>query len=164
MKVIVIGMDNTGKTTLCEELSKLYNLEHLHSLGYKATKEAMLSFMGYNLINDKNVIFERFSYFDEIVYGPVLRKHSKFDLNDDFYYTLLEKNPYIIYCRPPKDVIQKWGEREQMNGIIDNSEKLLERWDALADILEEDGFNVINYDYTMDDPKEILNSEKRLCQ
>ena len=160
MKIIVIGMDNTGKSTLCEQLSKELNLEHLHSLGYKPPREHLLAFMGYNLVNDKDVIFERFSYFDEIIYGPVLREESKFDLDDDFYMTIYRENPKIIYCRPPRKVIFNWGEREQMEGIIDNSVELLSRWDSLAELLKMDGFDIIHYDYTRENISDLIGELK----
>lgn len=160
MKVIVIGMDNTGKSTLCENLAKELKLEHLHSLGYKPSKETLLNFMAYNLTNEKDVIFERFSFFDEIIYGPVLRYYTKFNIGDDFYYNLLEKEPYIIYCRPEDNVIFNWGNREQMDGVIEHEQELLNRWDALVDILKEDGFKVIDYDYTKDSTSKLIKEIK----
>ena len=41
LKVIVVGMDNTGKTTLVNQLSEYYGCESIKSLGPGYSREEM---------------------------------------------------------------------------------------------------------------------------
>lgn len=133
MKIIVIGMDNTGKTTLCRELSSRMNLDWIHSLGPKHSKEELSEYLVKNLRSNSNCIFERFSFFDEIVYGTVLRGESKFSFKDELFNIIKEVKPIIIYCRPDISAILDWQGREQMEGVIEDSNRLITAWDLLID-------------------------------
>lgn len=147
MKIIVVGMDNSGKTTLCDELEHKLMAIHVKPLGPGYKREDMLDNIIYHMNKNENVVFERFSIFEELVYGKILRGKSKFAFED---INLIRKyKPVIIYCRPSNDVIFNFGDREQMNGVIEQKEKLLTAWDRLIfDSLE--GFKVIKYDWTKD--------------
>ena len=145
-KIIIIGMDNTGKTTLAETLSKELNLKLIKSTGPKVTKVAMISNMLENLESSEDLIFERYNLFEEIIYGNILRGESKFSLEDYIYKQTILHKPLIIYCRPTKEKIFKFGSREQMEGVIEEKEKLLEAWDKLYLKLQED-IEVYRYDF-----------------
>lgn len=147
MKFIVVGMDNTGKTTLCEDLSYRLGATHVAPMGPGFSRETMLDNIMVYMNRHENVVFERFSIFEELVYGKILRGKSKFTFED---IDLIKKfHPVIIYCRPSKEVIFNFGSREQMKGVIEEKEKLIKAWDNLIfDSLE--GFKVIKYDWTKD--------------
>lgn len=131
MKIIILGMDNSGKTTLSNKLKEILKYPLINSLGPKYTKAEMKLFMLKNLLN-KDVIFERFPLFEELIYGNVLRGESKFSLTDEVYDLLKkDKNLFIIYCRPSRDHILNFGSREQMNGVIEQSNDLIVAWDNL---------------------------------
>lgn len=159
MKIIIIGMDNSGKTTLANKLSE--SLGYPLVVTFKGTKPEMKECMLKNLIH-KNVIFERFPLFDELVYGNILRGGSKFTLSDEIYDLLKkDKNLCIIYCRPSKDNILNFGSREQMKGVIEQSNDLIVAWDMLFlnRLMVDFRGRCIRYDYelqTVDNLKSYL--------
>lgn len=163
MKVLVIGMDNTGKTTLCKELSERLNLKWVKSLGPNKSKEELEDYLINNLTSDEDCIFERFSFFDEMVYGKVLRGVSKFDFNDRIYQVLKEVKPIIIYCRPEAETIFNWNDREQMEGVIEQSQTLITQWDLLIDRLYDTKpfSKLIRWDYKHNTLENILEQVKQ---
>ena len=73
--IIVIGLDNTGKTTLVNHLSEKFNVpiaQRYHTLPPK-DGEDWTSWLREQIESTDEVIHDRF-FFDELVYGPVLRK------------------------------------------------------------------------------------------
>ena len=131
--ILIVGMDNTGKTTLADKLSKQYNVEKTnwdYSLYKNLTKEEYLNKFQDKMFKDDLVIFERFTPIEEQIYGNVLRGKSKFEFND--VKDILETyHPYIIYCRPDNKTILNWNDREQMEGVVEKSEKLIKGFDEL---------------------------------
>lgn len=164
MKIIVVGMDNSGKTTLCEDLANKLKATHVKPMGPGQSKEAMLHNIQYHMARNENTVFERFSIFEELIYGRILRGKSKFDFQD---VNLIRKyKPIIIYCRPSDEVIFNFGDRDQMTGVIEQKEKLLKAWDSfIYDALS--GFKIIKYDWTKDKLGELLpggiNNEYYSC-
>lgn len=154
MNIIVLGMDNTGKTTLSKMLSKELNYKIIESKGLYLNKEEIINYLLENINKDNN-IFERFSLFDEMIYGKVLRNYSKFEINGDFYKKIKDKKPIIIYCRPKNKDILNWQNREQMKGVIDNSLKLIEEFDKLILNIKKD-FKIINWNFKEDNFKDLL--------
>lgn len=148
MNIIVLGMDNTGKTTLVKMLSKELNYNIIQSKGLHLNKEEIIKYLLENINKDNN-IFERFSLFDEMVYGKILRNYSKFEINEDFYNEIKNKKPIIIYCRPDIEDIFNWQNREQMEGVIDNSLKLIKEFDNLIVKIKKD-FKIINWNFKKD--------------
>ena len=106
----------------------------------------MISNMLENLESSEDLIFERYNLFEEIIYGNILRGESKFSLEDYMYKQTILHKPLIIYCRPSKEKIFNFGSREQMEGVIEEKEKLLEAWDKLYLKLQED-IEVYRYDF-----------------
>lgn len=153
-KVIVIGMDNTGKTTLCETLSNKLDFELIKSPGPKITKEEMVKFMEENLTSDKNLIFERFPFIEEMVYGKILRHTNLFDFREPIVDKLKEVK--FIYCRPNKKCIFNFGEREQMEGVIEQSIPLLKKFDRIYRKLKNREIKVIKYDYNKMNVDEVM--------
>ena len=54
----------------------------------------------------------------------------------------------IIYCRPEDDVIYNFGDREQMEGVIEQRVALVNKWDELVMELSKRGFVILTYDWT----------------
>lgn len=157
-KIIVLGMDNTGKTTLCSELAERLDWLHVNSLGPQATKQEMCEFMDFVLDSEEPMVLERFCFFEEMVYGKVLRDRSKFDWDPSLYALKLKvARPLIIYCRPPKETIFQFGDREQMSGVIEQGEKLLSEFDELYFRLLHPKFVTSIYNFEVDSVEEILN-------
>lgn len=155
-KIIIIGMDNTGKTTLAENLSKELNFKLIKSTGPKVTKNSMILNMLKNLKSSEDLIFERYNLFEEIIYGNILRGESKFSFEDYIYEQTLLYKPLIIYCRPSKEKIFNFGSRKQMKGVIEEKEKLLKAWDDLYLKLQKNTF-VYRYDFDIQNLKFMVN-------
>ena len=145
-KIIVVGMDNTGKTTLVNQLKEFYKCESIKSPGPNYTRQEMIDEIKKDLDLPNKVILERFSILEELVYGNVLRNHSKFRIDDMDW--VRDYDFIIVYCRPEDEVIYNFGDREQMTGVIEEKEKLVEAWDNLMIDLARIGFVIIPYDWT----------------
>ena len=145
--IIVLGFDNTGKSTLSHTIAKDFDRKVINSLG-PVPKSKQVEFMNKSIENEG--LHERFPFFEELVYGPILRGESNFSFYDPIALKLKLKEPIIIYCRPPRDTILNWGQREQMDGVIEGSVALLNAWDELMFQLIVDDWNVLPYDWTKD--------------
>ena len=146
LKIIVVGMDNTGKTTLVNQLSEYFECESIKSLGPGYTRQEMIDEVKRKLELPGVKILERFSILEECVYGKVLRNNQKFTLDDMDW--IRDYDFVIIYCRPDDDVIYNFGDREQMVGVIEEKDKLVKEFDDLMVEVARRGFVVIPYDWT----------------
>lgn len=177
MAIICEGMDNSGKTTLVKHLAAKYGLPTLISAfaprgDYKKKgkhphmmAEVAVNFVG---LMNSNFLFvsDRFPLISEAVYGPICAGND--DILDHWgeeKYKLLMQDfldmaPFIIYCRPSRDVIMNFGDREQMDGVIERSEALLEAYDSMMHQLREGGHDVFYYDYT--NPESLTELEELL--
>lgn len=146
LKIIVVGMDNTGKTTLVNQLSEYFECESIKSLGPGYSRQEMIEEVKRKLELPGIKILERFSILEECVYGKVLRNNQKFTLDDMDW--IRDYDFVIIYCRPDDDVIYNFGDREQMVGVIEEKDKLVKEFDDLMIEVARRGFVVIPYDWT----------------
>ena len=150
--LIFTGMDNSGKTTLVNKASQELGYPVVKSLGPNHSKDEkhlwFLDQMTREVSFPNSVIFDRFLPFEEMVYGKVLRGDPIYSLDDPYMKSLKELNPLIVYTRPPSEVIFNFGDREQMEGVIETKEKLLAAWDDLMWKLMARGWYVQVYDYT----------------
>jgi len=150
--IIVEGFDNTGKTTLAEHLSDAFGLPILTRRTTGADGIPFIMETLSILILEPLAILERHPVTAEWVYGPILR--DKNALNEDpilwdyWVRKLLRSNPLVIYCRPPDDLVFNFGTRKQMDGVIDKSKSILDRYDLLFWELDNRGFSLIRYDYS----------------
>ena len=155
LKVIVVGMDNTGKTTLVNQLSEYYGCESIKSLGPGYSREEMIDEIKRKLDLPGMKILERFSIIEECVYGNVLRNNPKFTIDDMDW--IRDYDFVIIYCRPEDDIIYNFGDREQMVGVIEEKDKLVKAFDELMIEISKRGFIVIPYDWTKMNRDNITN-------
>lgn len=147
MILIVLGFDNTGKTTLANKLSEYYSTEVIYSLGPQATKEEQLHFMAQALTGSDSIrLHERFPPFEELVYGPTLRGKSNFTLGE--IEDLKRARPLLVYARPPHLKTLDFGEREQMSGVVEQAIPIMKQWDKLIHMLDLFGWDIFKYDYT----------------
>lgn len=152
--ILVEGPDNSGKTTLCARLHEEFDLGIVRRAG-PAPKEEMEERVRALMMSTATVIHDRCPVFSEPVYGSVLRGGSVFgSKNWEYIWLLLWKNPLIIYCRPPKETVFDFGDREQMDGVIDQKEALLGRYDELMNVVHSmmpNDENFLVYDWTDED-------------
>lgn len=156
--LIFTGMDNSGKTTIVNKVARDLGLPIVKSLGpYHSIDEKHIWLLD-QMTREKNfpgsVIFDRFLPFEEMVYGKVLRDGPVYSLNDPYMKSLKDLNPTIVYTRPHSSVIFNWDGREQMDGVMEQKEKLLAAWDDLMWGLMARGWNVQVYDYQAENEKE----------
>lgn len=152
--LIFTGMDNSGKTTLVNKVSQSLGLPVVKSMGPDHTKDEKHIWFLDQMAREKafpgSVIFDRFLPFEEMVYGKILRGDHIYSLDDPYMKSLKDLNPTIVYTRPPSEVIFNFGDREQMEGVIETKEKLLAAWDDLMWKLKTRGWDVQVYDYTVE--------------
>ena len=155
MNIVVFGCDNTGKSTLCSDLVKVFNAngyvcDKIHSPGPKSIEE-LVTFIENNLLDSDSKeirIFDRFPIIEEAVYGKLLRGGSRFN-DEEYNEQTLGRIDAFIYCFPGTDSLLNWGTREQMDGVKENVEDILEEYSIILESLKKDK-NVIIYDYNRD--------------
>jgi len=152
--IIVEGMDNTGKTTLVDFLSGTFKgLKRIKSPGPPKDVNSITEWTRDSLLygSSPTFIYDRHPLISEKVYGPLLRGKDCLDhsvgrlLFKDFL--RLKPKPLIIYCRPSIKAIKRYGSRGQMEGVIPNTEKLVEAYDKLMRFLSEKEIEVFHYNY-----------------
>jgi len=150
--IVIEGMDNTGKTHLQDALIKEYGFEGVHSPGPK-DYDTVISWVieAFNKDRGIPVLYDRFPLISEAVYGPTLRGRNIFNespMGVELQRRFREEvHPLIIYCRPPGEVIHRWNDREQMDGVIENSKALLKEYEDLMQLMKPH-YSIVQYDYT----------------
>lgn len=153
LKIVVFGCDNTGKTTLCNDIKEHFDLffdvEVAKSIGANKTVEQYVDFMKTNLEKDNIVIFDRFPIIEEATCGKVLRDNNIFEKweKEDVIGILKSVDVYIM-CYPGLFNTLNWGEREQMDGVKLNAIKLINAYNEMAFALKEMGLNVYEFNYS----------------
>ena len=164
INVVVYGCDNTGKTTLCDQL-----IEFLNSNGVPAKKvkslgvadfQKQVSFVSQQLADIKNeweiCIYDRFPIIEEEVCGTLLRNKNHFEKYPDFVNNVLKKISFFIHCDPGLETILNWGEREQMEGIKERAKDLNDLYAAYAAVHKIES-RVIDYNFKTDNWLDIAN-------
>lgn len=159
--IIVCGMDNSGKSTLVANLRSYINGDErlygnkIASGGIKDYKEQSSwikdqIIMGIMELKTHHVrIYDRFTLIEENVYGPVLRNTSHFSSNHLLWDAFKIWDPLIIYCRPSTKLIQDFGDREQMDGVIEKSNALIKAYDELIfRLMGNSELDIVVYDWT----------------
>ena len=163
--IIVEGMDNTGKSTLIQELIRTVGRGTLAakvSLGpFKSSLEQLK--WTYNQIKKAEegkdlIIYDRFLPICDIVYGTVLRDNKTiWTLDSAELKALREVNPLIIFCNPGiEKILETMDEREQLEGVPENARVLLAMYKSVIYELESLGFEVHYYDYTCEASKQDI--------
>ena len=146
MNIVVFGCDNSGKTTLSLLLDSILG-GYVHSPGPLPTAEKQKEFIAKNLDRNKINIFDRFPIIEERVCGIVLRNKNNFDNDLEYVEKTFSQIDLFIYCDPGYSSVTNWGTREQMDGIKDNIQSLIEGYKKVYDYLLEKGYTVIKYNY-----------------
>lgn len=164
--IIIVGMDNSGKTTLGKGLKEKLKCELVKSPGPLEVEEQrewvmeqLIKVSNLNLKGEQ-IIFERFAILEELVYGTVLRNKSNYSYKGVYMRLLKGHRPTIIYTRPSNADILNFGDRPQMKGVIEDSQKLIATFDELMFKMLCDGWNVAPYNYRINTPDDVI----RLCE
>ena len=130
MIIIVEGMDNTGKTTLVEQLVRETGYGRVRSPGPQSLED-MIDGVETCLISD-NIIYDRFPLISEEIYGPVLRGYCLWEFSRwrEYFIQLLQLKPLFIYCRPGRETILKSiNQRDQLKGVVDRASVIIDTYD-----------------------------------
>lgn len=167
--IIVEGPDNSGKSTLIQQLLKDYSISlfltskgPIHNL--KCFEERVLDVI--NHLGSYSYIMDRCPLLSEEVYGPILRSKNLIDeLEYPSYYrrklysSLSQGETFLIYCRPPKPIlldfknhqVKEHDTQEHLNNIILKAESIIEAYDTIVGPIA----NFI-YDYTSPEAYNLL--------
>lgn len=157
-RIVVEGMDGSGKSTLVENLLEWLGDQGQAVPGYNrqpASKPPLQQWWMEQLAHNpenKVVIHDRF-YYPELVYGPVLRNRIDITLPTRSYVEdYLRRRAFLIYCRPSVETLEKGVMVEdQMKGVRERFHDLLLRYDKL--MVEEArhySWRFMLYDWTDD--------------
>ena len=114
--ILIEGPDNSGKSTLALQLSKEFGFklyDRPHGPPKNADELVMRALQLALVQSKKNLIVDRHPLIGENVYGPILRGHNMWDekpdyekiLGDDLVDKIHKGDVFIIYCRPPREVV-----------------------------------------------------------
>lgn len=148
--IIVEGMDNTGKSTLVQQLVEQFDVEFRGSASeLRGDPSKLIAWVDEELSRPttKVPVYDRFPIISEEVYGVILRGRSS--IPERRYDGWAKRHKVLfIYCRPPLSTIRNWGTREQMEGVKEFDKELIERYDKVIHRYRSKGWGVIKYDYT----------------
>lgn len=148
MLIIVEGMDNTGKTTLANRLADDLKLVLVSN---KKRPESFQDIKEYctkicELAENRHVITDRWAPISEKIYGPICRdSHIYKDENEEEFET--QVHTFIIYCRPTIKTIKEFGNRSQMEGVIEKADELIKAYDNIPFFLVDYMYNYKLSDY-----------------
>lgn len=112
--IIVEGPDGAGKTTLIQKLTDITGFPVAERVVSKETKALfdLKAWVENNLDTGADeVIYDRYRLVSEFIYGPVLRVEQQpgfvdLDWTLDMLSKLYEREPIIVYCLPPLEVVR----------------------------------------------------------
>lgn len=170
LKFIVDGPDCTGKSTLCSQLSKTFNIPVFHLTYFKDDCAMVNQFNdGLTLIRgDKGCVLDRY-IFSNIAYGNVYHNgtyvsgHTNYTNGEDLFRTQIifslpkSKERYLEFFK------SKYADREEMYSL-DEAGKVYDEYAALYETYsKKEGLSVLRYDmfdYIDNPPKSYERTEK----
>lgn len=159
INIVIIGGDNSGKTTLANNLNNRFkNSRVIHSPGKDLTSDEMVEFMEKSTSECGINIFDRFPLIEESINGPILRGVNKLDdVSNDVKKEILNKIDIWILCFPGFEKILNWGNREQMDGIKENCVELYSKYIlAGGNLAEMFPDKYLDYNFQADYDAEII--------
>lgn len=137
-RIIVEGMDGSGKSTLVKSLSELSGFPKFEVIrNPKGARDDLDDWWMWELDRKTEGIplHDRFFY-PELIYGPVLR--GRVGTNSgitDYVHRYLRSFAFLIYCRPPDAQIHMAlrEPREQWPGVREFASILTMQYDSVMD-------------------------------
>lgn len=157
--IIVEGMDNTGKTTLVEELQQLYpkltyrpsigNKHDLNQIKEQAYEEAYTPM--------PLVLADRSRIISEFIYNPILNARPiayPWGQYMDLVKSFVRGHHLVIFChRPLHELMKTFDSREQLAGVKENAAKIFKAYEEVEGMfrflfrVSNSGSEVHDYDY-----------------
>lgn len=148
--IIVEGFDNTGKTTLGINLSKLTGYKYIKSdAPPKSTPYDYVYGLNELILGGNEKIQDR-CFISEMVYGKNVRQNIFIDSDaEDLLIEYLIYNNYtIIFCtRSIYNIMKTWADREQMLMTEKQILDCVQFYKVYMAYLIRQGINVIMYNY-----------------
>lgn len=159
--IVIEGPDNSGKSTLGEYLSQQLQTPLRHSEKPNPEWTALEALEhSCRQLRPQQAILDRIYVISEYIYGPICRGRSALAEQHARAMLDLYSRPYlIIYCRPRMDTILRNGGREQMEGVLDNHQKIVEAYDSLMEELARFSCcKILRYDWqSLGDKNRVLH-------
>lgn len=153
--IIVEGMDNSGKTVLVNKLAEELRLVQVrnnirHPQSPADLNNYFLSILNLDRSLSKGLILDRWPPISEPIYGEVLRGTNPMGQRIKAnYHRCIRNEAMLIWCRPPNSTLLDFGSREQMFGVIEKADQLIEAYDREMEFISE-YLKLHIYDYTVD--------------
>ncbi len=160
--VIVEGGDNTGKTTLIKRLVECYPI--LVPIKSPGPNDDLARWIMKELVerrHDRLRIYDRF-FLSEFIYGPIIRgKICYASMHEELIWGVLKQiKPLVILCTIPIEVARMgFGTREQMDGVYEKLDEILQGYNELPQVLTSYGIPYTRYDYTINGSYEKVRHE-----
>lgn len=155
--IIVEGPDNSGKTTLINDLKHdfdqyaIFDKSPSHLvIGDNPDLVSWITWIETSLIpENRSVIYDRHPIISESVYGPVCRDENL--LEETGYWDILKSlKPLIIICRPSSIALFNI-KTKQPKFVLQKHKEIVVAYDKLYTKLVKEGFDVAKYIYTEND-------------
>lgn len=149
MAIIIEGPDNSGKTTLCEQLSKKLMMPVFHAGGPPASNSLALKLCAEQTeFLYQNVILDRITPISRQIYENRFRDP---ELNDRLKAMLAVPYCTLIYCRPPNEKLMDMSNHEvkphdtpeHLAYVLENHHNFIELYDRMMA-----GIPHVIYDWT----------------
>lgn len=162
-RIIVEGMDGSGKTTLIKELvARNPDFFEVPGLGPSDDFGDRLAALVDQQDDGRVPVHDRL-FFSELVYGPIIRGAIAIEepgLSNFAWF--FRQTAFLIYCRPPVADLRAGADtKPQMPGVISRWPKLLEAYDGFM-MIEKEWFGDRFFHYSWTRPEELEQLESRL--
>jgi thymidylate kinase len=149
--IILEGPDGAGKTTLAQELVRVFNLEYHHEGPPPLDRYPIHHYSELITSRRRPTVFDRL-HLGETVYGPLLRGSSRISRKELNILDRLTPSPTII-CIPDLDTcLENCSKKEE---LIKDESQLKSAYDAWLQIVATSGVRYLTFDYERDDIAEV---------
>ena len=173
--ILVEGPDNSGKSTLIDQLTKRFDLfkgDRPHGPP-KNEQELYYRIKDFeNFYNSKMFIMDRNPIIGESIYGPILRNHNMLEdigsqdvleMEANLFSKISTGTIFLIYCRPPLEnlldlsthQVKPYDTKEHLESLSKNKSKIVEAYDKFMS-------DWATYTYNYKDPGDLNNLIKTL--
>lgn len=141
--IIVEGIDNSGKSSLINQLAEHFKLPYAHAHRSTAQSSTDINrWQNWAAACPKTLILDRHPAISGLVYGPIIRGHTAATLD---LAQGARRNNFLVFCCPSfQTILATYEDREQMEGTHQNLKKLYGAYQDLMLELEPDYV----YDFT----------------
>ena len=159
--IIVEGCDNSGKSTLIQEMAETLKLAIARSYGRPRSLNDILNYQYWLAQCPQPLIIDRHPAISDLVYGPIIRHHTPAILQDAQELASLNTT-YLVYCRPPyATMTSSLTTRPQMDGVLTQFSALSKAYDELMDTLQPH----FTYDFTQPHHfEELVNDYRQFAE